>query len=244
MRPEAGGQSVIIRTRISHCDILQSFKIHPLSPLKFTASHFIQGIIALLFPFKANLVVLQAPPSTDIGVVISQSYKDCSRWSKHPFDGSNILPHNANKAVPVFSSGHQFLTWNLIGKMSQIPSFLQRRWIDVVLLSDLLINTACVQIMFHFFHREQRQTFKYYEGAMQPRGRCVLRMTTSGSFSGILFLFVVFVVSNGLQRLTSLHKPPQTAAHILDDAVHQFHNSRRASVTLCYEPYQSLQQLF
>lgn len=80
MGPEAGGQSVIIRTRISHCDVLQRFKIHPLSPLKFTASHFIQGIVALSFQFKVNLVVLQAPPSTDIGVVvISQSYRKCSR---------------------------------------------------------------------------------------------------------------------------------------------------------------------
>lgn len=125
MGPEAGGQSVIIRTRISHCDVLQSFNIHPLSPLKFTASHFIQGIVAILFQFKANLVALQAPPSTDIGVVIiSQSYRKCSRWSKHPSEGSNILPHNANKAVPVFSSGHSFLIWNLVGKRSQIPSFL------------------------------------------------------------------------------------------------------------------------
>lgn len=80
MGPEAAGQSVITRTRISHCDVQQSFKIHPLSPLKFTASHFIQGIVALLFQFKANLMVLQAPPSTDIGVVvISQSYRKCSR---------------------------------------------------------------------------------------------------------------------------------------------------------------------
>lgn len=77
---EAGGQSVIIRTRIRHCDVPQTFKIHPLSPLKFTASHFIQGIVALLFQFKANLVVLRAPPSIGIGVVIiSQSFRKCSR---------------------------------------------------------------------------------------------------------------------------------------------------------------------
>lgn len=80
MGPEAGGQSVIIRTTISHCDVLQSFKIHPLSPLKFTASLSVRGIVALLFQFKAKLVVLRAPPSTDIGVVIiSQSYRKCSR---------------------------------------------------------------------------------------------------------------------------------------------------------------------
>lgn len=124
---QAGGQWVIIINRSSHCDVLQSFKILTLSPLKFTHSQTLSGVLFRsyfsLMPFYQHFRCLKQ--QILVAIIIQSDRKGSRRRRSSLTEGSDILLHNTNNhhSFP-FRKLHTSSHGIHQSKMSRAPFFL------------------------------------------------------------------------------------------------------------------------